>query len=88
MRVLTCERAAGSTQVLPKVTDHSSPLGKSWQDTFSAQTAAQAEAAMRAAGVAWEWRAGEDLKTISQPMAALVTDARTGLRVEWAETPR
>jgi len=33
---------------------------------------------MKAAGVAWEWRAGGDLKTVSKPMAALVFRHRTG----------
>jgi hypothetical protein len=65
-------------RVLPEQTDPASPLGKSWTDTFHARTREEAEAAMREAGVDWEWRAGGDLKTISKRMPALVMNRASG----------
>ena len=65
-------------RILPEETDLTSPLGKSWKATFNVNTREDAEAAMRAAGVEWEWREGGDLKTISKPMAALITNKANG----------
>jgi len=65
-------------RILPERTDAASPLGKSWTATYNASTRAEAEAAMREAGVEWEWRSGGDLKTVSKPMPAQVVDRASG----------
>ena len=52
----------------PARTDMTSPLGKSWRDTFGVQTRAQAEDAMRRNDLDWTWTAdGEasNLRTTS-----------------------
>ena len=47
----------------------------------SCTTRYQAEAALAALGSAWDWLPGEMLRTVTKPMAALLTEARGGREV-------
>ena len=68
-------------RIMPPVTDPSSALGKSWRHSLRVETREQAEAALTALGSAWDWLPGEMLRTGTQPMAALLTEARSGREV-------
>lgn len=66
-------------RTLPREADPSSPIGKPWTESFNATTRAEAEAAMRAAGTEWTWlEPSGDVRTVTKPMAALVTHEATG----------
>jgi alpha-ketoglutarate-dependent taurine dioxygenase len=43
-------------RVMPSEDDASSPIGRSWKSCFGVATRAEAERAMRAAGMDWAWR--------------------------------
>jgi hypothetical protein len=68
-------------RIMPPVTDPSSALGKSWRHSLRVETREQAEAALRALQSTWEWLPGEMLRTVTKPMPALLTEARTGQEV-------
>ena len=67
------------SRVLSEHDDPSSAQGRGWRSTYNATTRAEAEAAMAATGTAsWEWLPDGSLRTVSAPLAALQTDARSG----------
>jgi len=75
------EHGVRYVRVMPSENDLSSPIGKSWRVAFEASNEAEAEAAMKRDGTSWEWLAGGDLRTVSKPMPALVTEPRRGKEV-------
>lgn len=52
----------------PSTTDHSSPLGKSWKDTFGVKTRCELEKVLTEKNVKWKWLENNDIETISEPM--------------------
>ena len=50
-------------RVMPAEDDASSPIGRSWRSCFGVATRDEAERAMRAAGMSWEWRDNNTLWT-------------------------
>lgn len=76
-------KAVGVTyvRIMPPVTDPSSALGKSWRHSLRVETREQAEVALAALGSTWEWLPGEMLRTVTKPMAAMLTEARGGREV-------
>lgn len=68
-------------RIMPPVTDPSSALGKSWRHSLRVETREQAEAALAALGSSWDWLPGEMLRTVTKPMAALLTETRGGREV-------
>ena len=67
-------------RVMPRETDASSALGKSWK-VCVAPSVEEAEAKMRAEGTAWKWLPGGMLHTISKPVPALILEERSGREV-------
>jgi hypothetical protein len=66
-------------RVLPEHDDAASAQGRGWRSTYGGATRADAEAAMRATGLAsWEWLPDGSLRTTSAALPALLTDARSG----------
>lgn len=65
-------RGVRYVRIMPATTDDSSPLGRSWQSTFGVSSKEEAEAAMSAMEMSWEWMANGDLKSVSKRMEALV----------------
>ena len=65
-------------RVLPEEYDPSSPIGKSWRASFNADTREEAEQAMRTQGLDWSWLEGGAVRTVTKPMAALVTHEGNG----------
>ena len=64
--------------MLPEEYDPSSPIGKSWRASFNAHTREEAEQAMRAQGLGWSWLEGGAVRTVTKPMAALLTHEGNG----------
>eukprot|EP00301_Raphidiophrys_heterophryoidea_P008965 c13262_g1_i1.p1 GENE.c13262_g1_i1~~c13262_g1_i1.p1 ORF type:complete len:673 (-),score=161.66 c13262_g1_i1:149-2137(-) len=66
-------------RVMPETTDESSPIGRSWKETFMTSTREEAEAAMRKLGTTWQWNdADNSVRTVTAAVPALRTDPRTG----------
>ena len=68
-------------RVMPEEDDPTSPIGRSWKNTFQVQTREQAEERMKSLGTDWEWLSEGNLKTITRVVPAIRTDERTGLKV-------
>ncbi|NVK01312.1 MAG: TauD/TfdA family dioxygenase [Oceanospirillaceae bacterium] len=68
-------------RVMPEVTDATSAIGRSWKDTFQVETKEQAEEAMRAAGMDWEWLENGDVRTYTAVLPAVRFDEETGRKV-------
>lgn len=68
-------------RVMPEVTDANSAIGRSWKDTFQVETREQAEDAMRAAGMEWEWLDNGDVKTYTAILPAVRLDKETNRKV-------
>ncbi len=75
------EQGVRYIRVIPEVTDTSSAIGRSWKDTFRVETREQAEAAMRDAGMDWEWLEDGNLKTYTNVLPAIRYDDETGRKV-------
>ena len=75
------EEGVRYVRVMPEDDDPTSPIGRSWKNTFQVQTRDEAEARMKSLGTEWEWLADGDLKTITRVVPAIRTDERTGLKV-------
>ncbi len=66
-------------RVLSEADDAASAQGRGWKSTYGAATREQAEAAMRATGLAaWEWLPDGSLRTTSAALPALLADPRSG----------
>jgi len=65
-------------RVMPPEDDETSPIGRSWKSTFLTEDREEAEARMTEAGMEWRWLDNDDLYTITRPLPAIRTDARTG----------
>lgn len=62
-------------RVMPKETDRSSAIGRSWKETFQVETLEEAEVAMRDAGMEWEWLQDGSVKTFTSVLPAIRHDA-------------
>lgn len=65
-------------RVLPEDDDPTSAIGRSWRSTYGVETRAEAEARMAEMGTSWEWLPEGELRTVTKPLPAVRTDARTG----------
>ena len=63
------------TRVMPETTDPSSPIGRSWRETFNAETKEEAELAMQDAGMSWEWLSDDSVKTTTAVLPAIRHDS-------------
>ncbi|RKF14299.1 hypothetical protein DBZ36_16680 [Alginatibacterium sediminis] len=61
-------------RVMPEQTDNSSPIGRSWKETFIVDNKEQAEERLKEAGMDWEWLENGDLKTITKTLDAIRFD--------------
>lgn len=68
-------------RVMPPEDDPSSPIGRSWRNTFQVKTREEAEVRMKELGTQWEWLDGDSLRTVTRVVPAIRTDERTGLKV-------
>jgi hypothetical protein len=67
------------SRVMSEHDDASSAQGRGWRSTYVASDTADAEAAMRATGVAsWEWLPDGGLRTETAALPAFAEDARSG----------
>lgn len=65
-------------RIHPPVTDHSSPLGKSWREVYNVHTREEAEAALAAEGTAWQWlEDGDHLRTVGPVLYPITYDPHT-----------
>jgi alpha-ketoglutarate-dependent taurine dioxygenase len=74
-----CRRlGARYTNVMPAAADIASGQGRSWQDTLSVATAADAEARLRALGYSFEWLRDGSLRvtTATLPVVRTLADGR------------
>jgi len=62
---------------MPPETDINSAIGRSWRDTFHAQTKAECEAKLQEHGMSWSWQVGDILRTESQTLPAIRVDEET-----------
>ena len=69
------------TRVMPLETDTASPIGRSWRETFKAETKAEAEAAMSDAGMSWEWLPDNSVRTTTAILPAIRFDEETDREV-------
>lgn len=69
------------TRVMPLETDTASPIGRSWRETFKAETKAEAEAAMSDAGMSWEWLPDNSVRTTTAILPAIRFDEETNREV-------
>tara|TARA_R110002072_G_scaffold13418_12_gene56323 strand:- start:91638 stop:92654 length:1017 start_codon:yes stop_codon:yes gene_type:complete len=69
------------TRVMPSETDTSSPIGRSWKETFNASSRNDAELAMKDAAMAWEWLEDNSLRTTTQILPGIRYDEETDQRV-------
>ncbi|GAB5371889.1 hypothetical protein AAMO2058_001618900 [Amorphochlora amoebiformis] len=68
-------------RVMPQEDDESSPIGRSWKNTFNAKTKAQAEIEMKKLNTTWEWLPDGSVKTTTATVPAIREDKRTGKKV-------
>ena len=67
------------SRVMSEHDDASSAQGRGWRSTYAAGSREEAEAAMRATGVAsWEWLPDGGLRTETAALPAFVEDPRSG----------
>ena len=52
----------------PETTDHNSPLGKSWKDTFNVKTEQELEEVLNKKNIQWKWLDNGTVQTISEPI--------------------
>jgi len=69
------------TRTMPDQTDTRSPIGRSWRETFNADSREAAEAAMQEAGMNWEWLPDASVRTTTQVLPAVKFDDETGQKV-------
>ena len=65
------------SHIMPAADDAASGMGRSWQSTWKATTAAQAEARMTSLGYTWQWLADGCLK-VTTPLLPAVRDLGDG----------
>ena len=65
------------TRVMPLETDIASPIGRSWRETFKAETKEQAEQAMADAGMTWQWLPDDSVRTTTAVLPAIRFDDET-----------
>ena len=68
-------------RVMPGETDPESAIGRSWRETFQADTRETAEAAMAEAGMEWTWLDNDCVRTSTKVLPAIRTDDDTGRKV-------
>jgi len=69
------------TRVMPAQTDTNSPIGRSWRETFNADSREAAEVAMQDAGMSWEWLSDDSVRTTTKVLSAVKFDAETDQKV-------
>jgi alpha-ketoglutarate-dependent taurine dioxygenase len=69
------------TRVMPPQTDTTSPIGRSWRETFNTESREAAEFAMKEAGMTWEWLADDNLRTKTKTLPAIRFDSEVEQRV-------
>jgi len=75
------ESGVSYKRVMPYETDKSSAIGRSWRDTFLVETKAQAEDAMRDAGMSWVWLEDGGVSTKTQALPAIRLDPEINEKV-------
>ena len=79
------EKGVRYVREFPATTDMTSPLGKSWGDTFRVNTRVDAEKELTRLGYEWSWSSNDDvssrLRTIGHPRPVLIGDSSTGMEV-------
>ena len=65
------------TNVMPSEADHTSGMGRSWQQTFNATTKDEAEARLRKLGYTWQWLADGSLQATT-PVLRGIHDLPSG----------
>jgi alpha-ketoglutarate-dependent taurine dioxygenase len=63
---------------MPAETDTNSAIGRSWKDTFQAQTREECEAKLQEHGMSWAWQENDLLRTESKTLPAIRFDEETG----------
>lgn len=71
------EQGVRYVRFMPPETDTNSAIGRSWKETFQAQTREACEAKLKEHGMSWEWQAGDILRTESQTLPAIRFDPET-----------
>lgn len=72
------EQGVRYIRYMPAETDTGSAIGRSWKDTFHAQTHAECEEKLKEHGMSWEWNDGDLLRTESKTLPAIRFDEETG----------
>lgn len=65
------------TRVMPGETDAASPIGRSWRETFKAETKQEAEHEMAEAGMEWQWLDDDCVRTTTAVLPAIRHDDET-----------
>ncbi len=68
-------------RVMPEKTDDSSPIGRSWKETFQVDNKAEAEQKMSLAGMSFEWLADNSVRTTTSVLPAIKVDPESGQKV-------
>eukprot|EP00471_Norrisiella_sphaerica_P008290 CAMPEP_0184492302 /NCGR_PEP_ID=MMETSP0113_2-20130426/22835_1 /TAXON_ID=91329 /ORGANISM="Norrisiella sphaerica, Strain BC52" /LENGTH=655 /DNA_ID=CAMNT_0026877025 /DNA_START=77 /DNA_END=2044 /DNA_ORIENTATION=+ len=68
-------------RIMPGEDDPKSAIGRSWRNTFKANTKEEAEAEMKKQGSSWEWMDNDCVKTITATVPAIRKDERTGAKI-------
>lgn len=68
------------TRTIPESTDETSPIGRSWRDTFLCSTRLEAEESMRKSGMTWEWLPNGDLRATTSLLPAFRDHVPSGRR--------
>jgi alpha-ketoglutarate-dependent taurine dioxygenase len=68
------------TRILSEENDESSPQGRGWKATYG-PTKEEVEKVLQERKLDFEWLPNGDVKTVTAPLAAIQTDARSGMQV-------
>lgn len=71
------EEGVRYVRYMPEETDNSSPIGRSWKETFNVQTREECEAKLREHNMTWQWEDGGVLKTQTSTLPAIRLDEET-----------
>ena len=66
------------TRTMPEKEDISSPIGRSWRDTFLCNTREEAEYQMTLDGMSWSWLPNGDLRTTTKAIPAYRRHTKSG----------
>ncbi|MBD1559649.1 hypothetical protein HC752_22155 [Vibrio sp. S9_S30] len=71
------EEGVRYVRYMPEVTDNSSPIGRSWKETFHVETREECEAKLREHKMSWQWEKEGVLKTETSILPAIRFDQET-----------